>query len=78
LIRATLPAVGQSEIMWRLTDQWVSNTHDFFHGTAPKRLANHILLREDLPLPNELAQEIADDLQTAWEQLASIAEKAKG
>jgi type I restriction enzyme M protein len=33
---------------------------------------------EDLPPPDELAQEIADDLQTAWEQFASIAEKVKG
>ena len=32
---------------------------------------------DDLP-PDELAQEIADDLQTAWEQFASIAEKVKG
>ncbi len=31
-----------------------------------------------LPPPDELAQEIADDLQTAWEQFASIAEKVKG
>ena len=29
---------------------------------------------EDLSPPDELAQEIADDLQTAWEQFASIAE----
>jgi hypothetical protein len=33
---------------------------------------------EDLPPPVELAQEIADDLQTAWEQFAAIAENAKG
>lgn len=33
---------------------------------------------EDLPPPDELAQEIADDLQTAWEQFAAIAEKVKG
>jgi type I restriction enzyme M protein len=33
---------------------------------------------EDLPPPDELAQEIADDLQTAYEQFASIAEKVKG
>ena len=33
---------------------------------------------DDLPPPDELAQEIADDLQTAWEQFASIAEKVKG
>jgi hypothetical protein len=31
-----------------------------------------------VPPPDELAQEIADDLQTAYEQLASIAEKVKG
>jgi hypothetical protein len=30
------------------------------------------------PASDELAQEIADDLQTAWEQFASIAEKVKG
>jgi type I restriction enzyme M protein len=33
---------------------------------------------EDLPPPDELAQEIADDLQAAWEQFAAIAEKVKG
>ena len=33
---------------------------------------------DDLPEPDVLAQEIADDLQTAWEQFASIAEKVKG
>jgi type I restriction enzyme M protein len=33
---------------------------------------------EDLAPADELAQEIADDLQTAWEQFASIAEKVKG
>ena len=32
---------------------------------------------DDLPPPDELAQEIADDLQTAWEQFAAIAEKVK-
>ena len=32
---------------------------------------------DDLPPPDELAQENADDLQTAWEQFASIAEKVK-
>jgi hypothetical protein len=31
-----------------------------------------------LPPPDELAQEIADDLQTAWEQFAAIAERVKG
>lgn len=64
--------------MWLLSDPWVSNTHDFFHGMAPNRLADHILSGEHLPLPDELAQEIADDLQAAWERFASIAEKAKG
>ena len=33
---------------------------------------------DDLPLPDVLAQEIADDLQTALEQFTAIAEKAKG
>ena len=33
---------------------------------------------DDLPEPDVLAQEIADDLQTAWEQFTSIAEKVKG
>jgi len=33
---------------------------------------------DDPPEPDVLAQEIADDLQTAWEQFASIAEKVKG
>ena len=33
---------------------------------------------DDLSEPDVLAQEIADDLQTAWEQFASIAEKVKG
>ena len=33
---------------------------------------------EDLPSPDVLAQEIADDLQTAFEQFAAIAEKLKG
>jgi type I restriction enzyme M protein len=33
---------------------------------------------DDLPPPDELTQEIADDLQTAWEQFALIAEKVKG
>ncbi len=33
---------------------------------------------EDLSPPDELAQEIADDLQTEWEQFASLAEKVKG
>jgi hypothetical protein len=33
---------------------------------------------DSLPPPDELAQEIADDLQTAYEQFASLAEKVKG
>jgi type I restriction enzyme M protein len=33
---------------------------------------------DDLPPPDVLAQEIADDLQTALEQFAAIAEKVKG
>jgi type I restriction enzyme M protein len=32
---------------------------------------------DDLPPPDELAQEIAEDLQAAWEQFAIIAEKVK-
>jgi type I restriction enzyme M protein len=32
---------------------------------------------DDLPLPDVLAQEIADDLQTALEQFTAIAEKVK-
>jgi hypothetical protein len=35
-------------------------------------------IADDLPSPNVLAQEIADDLQTALEQLTAIAEKVKG
>lgn len=31
-----------------------------------------------MPPPDELAQEIADDLQTAWGQCQSIAKKVKG
>ena len=33
---------------------------------------------DDLPPPDVLAREIADDLQAAWEQFASIADKLKG
>jgi len=33
---------------------------------------------EDLPEPDVLAQEIADDMQTGWEQFSAIAEKMKG
>lgn len=33
---------------------------------------------DDLPAPDVLAQEIADDLQTALEQFQAIAEKVKG
>jgi type I restriction enzyme M protein len=33
---------------------------------------------DDLPSPDVLAQEIADDLQAALEQFAAIAEKVKG
>ena len=33
---------------------------------------------DDLPSPEVLAQEIADDLQTALEQFTAIAEKVKG
>jgi type I restriction enzyme M protein len=33
---------------------------------------------DDLPEPDVLAQEIADDLQTALEQFTAIAEKVKG
>ncbi len=33
---------------------------------------------DDLPAPDILAQEIADDLQTALEQFTAIAEKMKG
>jgi type I restriction enzyme M protein len=33
---------------------------------------------DDLPEPDVLAQEIADDLQTALEQFSAIAEKLKG
>ncbi len=33
---------------------------------------------DDLPTPDVLAQEIADDLQTALEQFTAIAEKVKG
>jgi type I restriction enzyme M protein len=33
---------------------------------------------DDLPEPDVLAQEIADDLQTALEQFTAIAEKLKG
>jgi type I restriction enzyme M protein len=33
---------------------------------------------DDLPTPDVLAQEIADDLQTALEQFTAIAEKLKG
>jgi type I restriction enzyme M protein len=33
---------------------------------------------DDLPEPDVLAQEIADDMQTALEQFAAIAEKLKG
>jgi hypothetical protein len=33
---------------------------------------------DDLPEPDVLAQEIADDLQTALEQFQAIAEKLKG
>ena len=33
---------------------------------------------DDLPDPDVLAQEIADDLQTALEQFTAIAEKVKG
>jgi type I restriction enzyme M protein len=33
---------------------------------------------EDLPKPDLLAQEIADDLQTALEQFQAIADKLKG
>ena len=33
---------------------------------------------DDLPSPDVLPQEIADDLQTALEQFTSIAEKVKG
>ena len=32
---------------------------------------------EDLPPPDELAREIADDLQAAWEQFAAIADKLR-
>jgi type I restriction enzyme M protein len=32
---------------------------------------------DDLPAPDVLAQEIADDLQAALEQFAAIAEKVK-
>jgi hypothetical protein len=37
----------------------------------------HLRDAGDLPPPDDLAQEIADDLQTAYEQFASIAEKVK-
>jgi type I restriction enzyme M protein len=33
---------------------------------------------DDLPEPDVLAQEIADDMQTALEQFSAIAEKLKG
>ena len=33
---------------------------------------------DELPPPDELAREIADDLQAAWEQFAAIADKLKG
>jgi type I restriction enzyme M protein len=33
---------------------------------------------DDLPEPDVLAQEIADDLQTALEQFQAIAEKLRG
>ena len=33
---------------------------------------------DDLPEPDVLAQEIADDLQTALEQFRAVAEKVKG
>jgi type I restriction enzyme M protein len=33
---------------------------------------------DDLPPPNVLAQEIADDLEAALEQFSAIAEKLKG
>ena len=32
----------------------------------------------DLPPPDELAQVIADDLQTAYEQFAALGQKVKG
>ena len=32
----------------------------------------------DLPEPQVLAQQIAEDSQAAWEQFAAIAEKVKG
>ena len=33
---------------------------------------------DDFPAPDVLAQEIADDMQTALEQFSAIAEKVKG
>jgi type I restriction enzyme M protein len=33
---------------------------------------------DDLPAPEVLAQEIADDLQLAWQKFAAIAESLKG
>jgi type I restriction enzyme M protein len=33
---------------------------------------------DDLPEPDVLAQEIADDMQTALKQFSAIAEKLKG
>jgi hypothetical protein len=56
-----------------------------FSRTAGKRLSASVLSAPrcvedsgDVPPPDELVQEIADDLQTAWEQFASIVEKGKG
>jgi hypothetical protein len=36
------------------------------------------LSEDDLPEPDVLAQEIADDMQTALEQFSAIADKLKG
>ena len=33
---------------------------------------------DDLPPPDELSREIANDRQNAWEQFAAIADKLKG
>jgi hypothetical protein len=45
-----------------------------------KSQASAVVLEEsdDLPEPDVLAQEIADDMQTALEQFSAIAEKLKG
>jgi hypothetical protein len=60
------------------TEPAAGNALDLLARLSTVRLYAGLEESDDLPEPEVLAQEIADDMQTAFEQFSAIAVKLKG